>query len=222
MAWPLPFDLRAALKDPRTAFRDPRLQACTLETTETGEPRAWTGASAVVYKAIPPDGTPLAIRTFDTELLERRERFQWIAEYLKDHRPPCLVDFQYDDSGVRLPGDPIWYPLMVMDWVEGATLYQYVRRGAWPAKEPRWPRRRGTGPPWSSSWPRPRWFTAIWNPPTCLSLARASSSWSTTITCVCRRWSDCPAWRPVWSRIGTPGGPPPRRCRSRWTILRRW
>jgi serine/threonine protein kinase len=127
MAWPLPFDLRAALKDPRTAFRDPRLQACTLETTETGEPRAWTGASAVVYKAIPPDGTPLAIRTFDTELLERRERFQWIAEYLKDHRPPCLVDFQYDDSGVRLPGDPIWYPLMVMDWVEGATLYQYAR-----------------------------------------------------------------------------------------------
>lgn len=127
MSWPLPFDLRAAMHDPRAAFRDPRLQACTIETNEAGEPRTWTGSLAVVYKAITTDGTPLALRTFNTELLERRERYEWIAKYLQDHKLSCLVGFEYHDSGIRLPGDEIWYPLMVMDWVEGATLFQYVR-----------------------------------------------------------------------------------------------
>jgi len=127
MPWPLPSELRAALTDPRTTFRDPRLQICTIGSTEAGEPRAWAGSSAVVYKAILQDGTPLALRTFNTELLERRERYNWIAEYFQDHKPPCLVDFQYHDSGVCLPGDHVWYPLMVMDWIEGATLFQYVR-----------------------------------------------------------------------------------------------
>jgi serine/threonine protein kinase len=127
MSWPLPFDLRTAMHDPRAAFRDPRLQACTIETNEAGEPRAWTGSLAVVYKANLPDGTPLALRTFNTELLERRERYEWIAKYLQDRKLSCLVGFEYHDSGIRLPGDEIWYPLMVMDWVEGATLFQYVR-----------------------------------------------------------------------------------------------
>ncbi|MGO9109298.1 MAG: protein kinase domain-containing protein [Thermoguttaceae bacterium] len=127
MSWPLPSELRAALKNPRIAFRDPKLQACTIEMTESGEPQTWSGSFAVVYKANLPDGTPLALRTFKAESLERRERYDWIAKYLKDHKLPCLVDFQYHDSGVRLPGDEVWYPLMVMDWVEGATLLRYVR-----------------------------------------------------------------------------------------------
>ena len=127
MSWPLPTDLRTALENPGTAFRDPRLQASAIEVTEAGEPRAWTGSSAVVYKAILPDGTRVAVRTFNAESVQRRERYEWIAEYLKDRQPLCLVDFQYHDSGVRLPGDDVWYPLMVMDWVEGATLFQYVR-----------------------------------------------------------------------------------------------
>jgi eukaryotic-like serine/threonine-protein kinase len=127
MSWPLPTDIRAALHDPRSAFRDPRLQACKIEAAEDGDLRAWPGSRAVVYKAITPDGTPLAVRMFSTESLERSERYDWIAKYLQDQPLPCLVNFLYHDSGIRVSGDDVWYPLLVMDWVDGATLFQYVR-----------------------------------------------------------------------------------------------
>ncbi len=119
MSWPLPSDLRAALKNPRVAFRDPRLQACGIETTAGGEPRARSGSSAVVYKAISPDGAPLALRTFNTELFERRERYDEIAKYLQGHKPSCLVGFRYHDDGIYWPRNDAWYPLLVMDWAEG-------------------------------------------------------------------------------------------------------
>ncbi len=127
MPWPSPADIRTALANPSKAFRDPQLQASTIEVDEGGEPRTWSGSSAVVYLAILPDGTPLALRTFNAELRERRERYGWVSDYLKDRMPRCLVRFQYRDSGFRLAGDDVWYPLMVMDWVEGPTLLQYVR-----------------------------------------------------------------------------------------------
>jgi serine/threonine protein kinase len=127
MAWPLPSEIRAALLDPRTAFRDPRLQACALEKTEAGELLIWTGSSAVVYKALLPDGTPLALRTFSADSHDRCDRYGWIARYLDECRLGCLVNFQYHDSGIRLPGTDIWYPVMVMDWVEGAPLFHYIR-----------------------------------------------------------------------------------------------
>ena len=38
-----------------------------------------------------------------------------------------LVSFEYEEKGVRSAGDGKWYPLVTMEWVEGETLYTYVR-----------------------------------------------------------------------------------------------
>ena len=128
MPWPLASQFSAVLQRPSAAFRDPMLRQYAVERDRFRQPRPWAGSFAVVYKGIPPDGAkPLAIRVFTTESPERRERYDAISEYLRARRPSCLVDFEYRDASIRAGGHEGWFPLIVMDWVEGETLFQWVR-----------------------------------------------------------------------------------------------
>jgi len=128
MSWPLASHFSAMLQNPPIAFRDPVLRRCRIETDERRQPRPWSGAFAVVYKGIHADGGgAFAVRVFTTESPERRERYDRISEYLGSRRLKCLVPFEYRDRSIRSAGDGKWYPLIIMDWVEGETLYKWVR-----------------------------------------------------------------------------------------------
>jgi len=127
MHWPLASQFSAMLQRPEVALRDPALKRYHIERDRFGLPRPWTGAFAVVYKGIPPDsGPPMAIRVFASASPERRERYDAISDYLRARRVPCLVDFEYRDESVRAAGHPGWFPLILMDWVQGETLYKWV------------------------------------------------------------------------------------------------
>ena len=39
----------------------------------------------------------------------------------------CLVNFQYLDDSIRCT-DGRWYPMILMDWVEGDTLFKWVNK----------------------------------------------------------------------------------------------
>jgi serine/threonine protein kinase len=116
------------LQNPRVAFRDPRLQRAVIEKNEQNQPRPWAGAFAVVYKGVDPeDRTPFAIRIFTTESPERRERYDLISAYLQGRKLNCLVDFEYRDRSIRSAGDGKWYPVIIMEWVQGETLFNWLR-----------------------------------------------------------------------------------------------
>jgi hypothetical protein len=128
MSWPLASHFSAMLQNPRVAFRDPQLQRCQIDKDQRNQPRPWAGAFAVVYKAAMPDtGRNFAIRVFTTESPERRERYDLISDYLKGRRLKSLVEFEYRDKSIRSAGDGKWYPLILMDWVQGETLFKWVR-----------------------------------------------------------------------------------------------
>ena len=128
MSWPLASHFSTMLQNPRVAFRDPRLQRAVIEKNEQNQPRPWAGAFAVVYKGVDPDGqAPFAVRIFTTESPERRERYDLISAYLKGRKLNCLVDFEYRDRSIRSAGDGKWYPVIIMDWVQGETLFQWLR-----------------------------------------------------------------------------------------------
>jgi hypothetical protein len=128
MSWPLASHFSAMLQNPRVAFRDPQLQRCTIEKNERNQPRPWAGSFAVVYKGLDPDGkAPFAVRVFTTESPERRERYDLISAYLRTRKLKCLVDFEYRDRNIRSAGDGKWYPMILMDWVQGDTLFQWAR-----------------------------------------------------------------------------------------------
>ncbi len=138
MAWPLASHFSVMLQNPRLAFRDPVLQQCVVQKNAQGQPRPWAGAFAVVYKATDVYGqNPFAVRIFTTESPERRERYDHISAYLKARRLSCMCDFEYRDSAIRSASDGKWYPVILMEWVQGETLFRWVqdqcRKGDSPA-----------------------------------------------------------------------------------------
>ena len=72
-------------------------------------------------------GRNFALRVFTTESPERHERYDLISEYLKGRKLKSLVEFEYRDKSIRSAGDGKWYPLILMDWVQGETLFKWVR-----------------------------------------------------------------------------------------------
>jgi serine/threonine protein kinase len=127
MPWPLASHFQAILQTPRIAFRDPELRSFSVERDAQGQPRPWAGSFAVVYKGTAPTGAPRALRVFTTESPRRRERYDRISEHLKARKPDCLVNFEYREAAIRSPNDGRWYPLVLMDWVEGPTLFDWLR-----------------------------------------------------------------------------------------------
>lgn len=130
MAWPLSSQFSAMLQSPQVAFRDPEYRQATILRDAQGQPKPWAGAFAVVYKATLPGGKNRAVRVFSSESPERRERYEIVSRYVTG-RPKlkCLVDFEYRDSAIRA-ADGKWYPLVLMDWVEGDTLFKWVQARA--------------------------------------------------------------------------------------------
>jgi len=125
MPWPLASHFSAIVQNPRVAFRDPLFQACRIERNVLNQPRVWSGQFAVVYKGVDVDGKSWAIRAFTSECRDRQEHYDEISAHLKVHKMRCLVDFEYHDASIRST-DGKWYPLVVMDWVEGMTLFNWV------------------------------------------------------------------------------------------------
>ncbi len=127
MPWPSHSDYVAAIENARTAFRCDALQSCRIEQDEFGEPLLSVGGNSLVVKAIPEDGSPpLAIRLFDRDRPLRAEHYERLAAHLQDRKLSCLVGFAYDEAGIHV-ADLAEFPLLVMDWVDGAPLADYIR-----------------------------------------------------------------------------------------------
>ena len=125
MPWAVASHFSTMVQNPQIAFRDPVLQSCRIARTGLNQPRVWSDQFAVVYKGVDENGKAWAIRAFTRESAERREHYDQISDYLNERKLRCLVDFEYRDASIRST-DGKWYPLVVMDWVEGMTLFNWV------------------------------------------------------------------------------------------------
>lgn len=126
--FPPPSEYTKVLSTPqgiRIAFRDPVLKASTAELDTQRMPRVRSGAFAVVYRLMLPDGRSQAVRLFLKDGDDRRERYALIHEHLAKSPLPCLVAFTYAEDAFRA-ADGKRYPMMTMDWVEGETLFDWL------------------------------------------------------------------------------------------------
>lgn len=129
--WPRPADFSIMLQNPKIAFKDPDLRMCTIARDNNNAPKACSGAFAVVYKGTYQQGASrngdIAIRVFSSPSDERQERYLHLCSHLRFNCPKCLVDFQYLEKGILHGRSGKWYPIIVMEWVSGEILYNYVR-----------------------------------------------------------------------------------------------
>ncbi len=126
-SWPLISHFASMLKNPQVGFRDPALKRCTVEMNQLGQPKARSGNFATVYRGYRPDGTEFAIRVFNRRQDERLEHYRTISEYLEQRSISSIVSFDYDQRGIRSAGDGKYYPLLIMEWVPGITLFEWTR-----------------------------------------------------------------------------------------------
>jgi hypothetical protein len=125
MNWPTALDYQEAIQTPRSCFRDSDLQNAQVELNQMGIPRPRSGTFATVYKMIG-GRTNWAVRCFNREVADQRERYAAISEQLTQLKLPYTVDFSYLDQGIRVAGR--WLPLVKMEWVNGEPLATFVQR----------------------------------------------------------------------------------------------
>ena len=88
-----------------------------------GMPLVYSGAFACVY-SVEAAGRKFAVRCFTREVKDQQSRYNQLSEYLINVLPPSLVHFEFVEQGINLRGD--WYPIVLMEWVEGEPLNSYV------------------------------------------------------------------------------------------------
>ncbi|MDB5387541.1 MAG: hypothetical protein JWM11_3187 [Planctomycetaceae bacterium] len=129
--WPPPADFSVMLQNPKVAFRDADLKTCQIARDSNNQPRACSGAFAVVYKGTYQAGATrtgdVAIRVFSSASSERQDRYKAISEYLNKYPLKCLVDFEYMEKGILHGKSGKWYPLIRMEWVQGDILFNHTR-----------------------------------------------------------------------------------------------
>ena len=127
MSWPAASHFSLSLQNPRAGLRSRELHSLRVTRDKLGQPRPWSGAFAVVFQGTDPGGRSVALRAFTSDIPERIERYHAISTHLARQRPRCLVGFQLQPEGIRSSSNGKWYPLIVMDWVRGETLFDWVR-----------------------------------------------------------------------------------------------
>ena len=126
-SWPLISDYARVLQNPQVAFRDAELRRCTVEMNQLGQPKARSGNFATVYRGYRPDGSEFAIRVFNRRQDERLGHYRTVSEYLEHRAVSSVVQFHYDERGIRSAADGKLYPLLIMEWVPGITLFEWTR-----------------------------------------------------------------------------------------------
>lgn len=106
------------------------------------EPYRSSGAFAVVFKMQDPDsGKCYALKCFTEEQSGRAEAYRLIAEELSAVDSPYITAVQYYDKELFVDSscaDETEFPVLLMDWVEGITMEQYIRENHQDSTKMQW------------------------------------------------------------------------------------
>ena len=128
MNYPSISDYIEALRDAEDSLSE--LKDLRLVCDDQGHPIMSSGNFAVVFKMQAPTGEYHALKCFLRDQEERSERYRMIAEELQYVQSTYLVKFRYLESElfVDVPntgGEE--YPVLLMEWVDGIPLDQYLK-----------------------------------------------------------------------------------------------
>ncbi len=130
MLIPSATEYQELIQAPQIAFIDERLTGGKVEKNKRGSPYSAQGANAITFKFKSKNGDIIAVRCFmQKRYLESgtdlTDRYTAISQFLRANPRPYFAQFEYEVSGIKYKNE--WLPLLVMEWVEGAFLTDYVR-----------------------------------------------------------------------------------------------
>ncbi len=125
MSWPPASDYQDAVQNPMTCFSDIELKTGVVAINKIGLPRVASGNFASVYE-MKNGAHRWAVRCFLRQGEDQQNRYALLSLYLSRLMVAGLVEFSYQQEGIRVRGK--WYPVVKMEWVEGETLTTYVQK----------------------------------------------------------------------------------------------
>ncbi len=125
MSWPPASDYQDAIQNPATCFHDIELKAGKVSVNKIGLPRVASGNFASVYE-MTTGAHRWAVRCFLRQGEDQQNRYALLSLYLSKLTVAGLVEFGYQQEGIRVRGK--WCPVVKMEWVEGETLATYVQK----------------------------------------------------------------------------------------------
>lgn len=125
MNWPTHSDYQEAIQNPHLCFQAPDLKAGEVVADMLGLPRVISGNFASVYE-LKSSGTRQAIRCFVRQVPGQQGRYILLSKYLANVRLDYLVKFDFTLQGILVHEQ--WYPIVQMEWVEGAPLNVWIEQ----------------------------------------------------------------------------------------------
>ena len=123
MIWPSPKEFSDAVRNPAAAFADPDLATTDAVLGADGRPELHAGSFSHVYQLCAEDGSSWAVKCFNRIDDAREARYAAIRDALTGQ--PFAVGFGYLADGALVAGRR--WPVLKMDWVEGASLYRIAK-----------------------------------------------------------------------------------------------
>ena len=123
--WPNIIDYIGAILRPDSNFANDVLRNSKPVFTRRGRPYLDSGQFACVFK-FSSDSRNIALRCFLTPSPGRLRRYNLLSKQIITKSLPTLVDFDYVEQGVSISGN--WFPIIIMDWIEGHTMDVFVNK----------------------------------------------------------------------------------------------
>lgn len=125
VAWPSPQDYNEAIQNPAFSFANSPLALTEPELNLIGLPKPSSGNFASVYRLFSDEGE-WAVRCFLQPMSDQQERYAALSQRLAEVNFPQLVKFEFLPEGIRVHNH--WFPILKMEWVNGESLLEYIRK----------------------------------------------------------------------------------------------
>ena len=124
MLWPTPADYAQAVGGyPDVCLLDPKLRGGKPKKTPTNQLLVYTGGFSTVFP-IEISHNNHALRCWNKDIGDSKNRYEKIGDYLKQVRLPYFVDFKYVPEGILINGKK--WPITRMEWADGESLRDFI------------------------------------------------------------------------------------------------
>ncbi|MCK6561790.1 hypothetical protein HUU39_19840 [candidate division KSB1 bacterium] len=114
-----------AVQNPRTAFNDLELKACSPETDQFGIPKPYSGGFTTTFHLYN-HSQQWAVRCFTRAIPDVQKRYEAIGRFLQKSSFGYFVKANCLFQGIRINNQ--WHPIIKMEWLEGDTLNSYITK----------------------------------------------------------------------------------------------
>lgn len=127
MAYPSRTDIVTAMRNPQVSFKANELIGGSV-IQKGSRIIQYSGGYTTVFPFHTKDSKKVAVRCWIADIGDAKKRSQEVSTYLNALNNPYFCDFQYLDDAILING--AIYPVVLMDWVDGKPLKEYINDNA--------------------------------------------------------------------------------------------